>query len=176
MKKVLWRSFSSVLLVAATVVMAICAQSSAQSLEERMRTAAGAYERKDFTLAVALWKPLAEQGNAEAQTLLGAMYWQGEGVPRNHAEAARLYLLAARQGYARAQYDIGFMYGFGEGTPPPDDIQAYKWIGLALERFTVKNAERREQAIKDRATLVARMSKAQLAEAEAQIKAWRPRP
>ena len=147
------------LLVAATAVMAICAQSNAQSPEERMRTAAGAYEHKDFALAVGLWKPLAEQGNAEAQTLLGAMYWQGEGVPRDHTEAARLYLLAAQQGYGRAQYDIGFMYGFGEGTPPQDDVQAYKWIGLALERFTAKNAERRDQAVKDRATLAARMSK-----------------
>lgn len=176
MKKNSWRAFSSVLLVAATAVMAICAQSNAQSPEERLRTAAGAYEHKDFALAVGLWKPLAEQGNAEAQTLLGAMYWQGEGVPRDHAEAARLYLLAAQQGYGRAQYDIGFMYGFGEGTQPHDDVQAYKWIGLALERFTAKNAERREQAVKDRATLAARMSKAQLAEAEAQIKAWRPQP
>ena len=87
---------------------------------------------------------------------------------------ARLYLLAAQQGYARAQYDIGFMYGFGEGIPPQDDVQAYKWIGLAIDRFTVKNQERREQAIRDRATLAARMSKQQLAEAEAAIKAWRP--
>jgi len=163
-----------VLLAAATVVMAPCTHSSAQSLEESLRTAAGAYERKDFALALSLWKPLAAQGNAEAQTLLGAMYWQGEGVERDHKEAARLYLLAAQQGYARAQYDIGFMYGFGEGIPPQDDVQAYKWIGLAIDRFTVKNQERREQAIRDRATLAARMSKQQLAEAEAAIKAWRP--
>ena len=162
------------LLAAATVVMAPCTHSSAQSLEERMRTAAGAYERKDLALALSLWKPLAAQGNAEAQTLLGAMYWQGEGVERDHKEAARLYLLAAQQGYARAQYDIGFMYGFGEGIPPQDDVQAYKWIGLAIDRFTVKNQERREQAIRDRVTLAARMSKQQLAEAEAAIKAWRP--
>ena len=141
-----------------------------------MRTAAGAYERKEFALAVSIWKPLAAEGNAEAETLLGAMYWQGEGVPRDHAEAARLYLLAAGQGYARAQNDIGFMYGFGEGVPPRDDVQAYKWISLAIERYTVKNQDRRDQAIKDCATLKARMSSAQLAEAEAAIKAWQPKP
>jgi uncharacterized protein len=174
MKKYSWRAFSSVLLAAATVVMGLGAHSSAQSLEDRMRIAAGAYERKDFAQALSVWKPLAEQGNAEAQTLLGAMYWQGEGVARDHKEAARLYLLAAQQGYARAQYDIGFMYGFGEGIPPQDDVQAYKWIGLAIDRFTVKNQERREQAIKDRATLAARMSRQQLAEAEAAIKTWQP--
>ena len=36
----------------------------AQSLEERMKSAAGAYERKDFATAIAVWRPLAEAGNA----------------------------------------------------------------------------------------------------------------
>ncbi len=82
-----------------------------------MRQAAGAYERKDMATAVRIWKVWAAKGEAEAQTLLGAMYWSGEGVPRNLNEAARLYLAAARQGYARAQNNIGFMLGFGEGIP-----------------------------------------------------------
>jgi TPR repeat protein len=89
------------------LVLALLGQ--AQTPEERLRTAAGAYERKDFATAVSLWRPLANQGNAEAETLLGAMYWSGEGVARDHREAARLYLSAAQKGYARAQNDIGFM-------------------------------------------------------------------
>ncbi len=108
-----------------------------------MRTAAGAYERKDFATALAVWRPLAEQGNAEAETLLGAMYWSGEGVPRDHREAARLYLRAAQKGYARAQNDIGYMYGFGEGTPPRDNVQAFKWLSLAVHNYTSKNQARR---------------------------------
>ena len=80
------------------------------------------------------------------------MYWSGEGVPRDHKEAARLYLLAANQGYARAQNDIGFMLGFGEGIPPQDDIEAYKWLSLAVKGYTDKNRERLEQARKDLAS------------------------
>lgn len=156
----------------ALVFVAFAAQ--AQSLEERMRTAAAAYEHKDYATAVAIWRPLAEQGNAEAQTLLGAMYWSGDGLPRNHAEAAKWYLRAAQQGYARAQNDIGFMYGFGEGIPPRDDVQAYKWISLAIARYTAKNQDRLDQAIKDRATLKARMTPAQLARAEREIGDWKP--
>lgn len=175
MKKNLWSIFSSVLAAGATAAILAVGPAGAQSLEESMKTAAGAYERKEFALALSIWKPLAQQGNAEAETLLGAMYWQGEGVPRDHKEAARLYLLAAEQGYARAQNDIGFMYGFGEGIPPHDDVQAYKWISLAIERYTSKNQERRDQAVKDRATLAARMSKAQLAEAELAVKDWKPK-
>ena len=83
----------------------------------------------------------AAKGNAEAGTLLGAMYWSGEGVPRDHKEAARLYLLAADRGYARAQNNIGFMLGF-EGPPPHDDVEAYKWLTLAIQRYTAKNQDR----------------------------------
>jgi TPR repeat protein len=155
-------------------LLLVASSASAQSLEERMRTAAGAYEHKDFATAIGIWRPLAEQGNAEAETLLGAMYWSGEGVSRDHHEAAKWYQKAADQGYARAQNDLGFMYGFGEGVPPHDDVQAYKWISLAVERYTVKNQERRDQAIKDRAALEARMSKAELAEAQRQIRDWKP--
>src|SRR5262245_14809841 len=121
------------LIVLFFVVTPVAAQSS---LEADMRAAAGAYERKDMAAAVRLWKIWADKGNAEARTLLGAMYWSGEGVPRDHKQAAKLYLQAANQGYARAQNDIGFMLGFGEGVPPRDDIEAYKWISLAIAHYT----------------------------------------
>ena len=152
----------------------LAAPLAAQTLEERMRVAAGAYERRDFATAISLWRPLAGEGNAEAETLLGAMYWSGEGVPRDHKEAARLYLSAAQKGYARAQNDIGFMYGFGEGIPPRDDVQACKWLTLATTGYTAKNQERLEQARKDLATVRARMSQQQIEEAERLVRAFRP--
>lgn len=160
-----------VLLVAATASPA-----TAQSYEDQMRQAAGAYERKDMATAVRIWKAWAAKGEAEAQTLLGAMYWSGEGVPRNLNEAARLYLAAAKQGYARAQNNIGFMLGFGEGVPPRDDIEAYKWIKLAIDGYTAKNQDRLDQARKDLATLSSRMNPAQIAEAEKRVRAWKPVP
>jgi len=104
------------------------------------------------------------------------MYWSGEGVARDHREAARWYLRAAEKGYARAQNDIGFMLGFGEGIPPQDDVQAYKWLSLAIERYTAKNQARLDQAVKDRATLRARMTPAQLAQAEREVRNWKPTP
>ena len=126
--------------------------------------------------AVRIWKVWAGKGNAEARTLLGAMYWSGEGVRRDHKEAARLYLLAANQGYARAQNDIGFMLGFGEGIPPQDDIEAYKWLSLAITGYTAKNQDRLDQARKDLATLAKRMNPAQITEAERRARAFKPVP
>ena len=38
-----------------------------------------AQQRGDYTSALRLWRPLAEQGNAVAQGLLGFMYQQGQG-------------------------------------------------------------------------------------------------
>jgi uncharacterized protein len=161
---------------ALAALLLVSSSLAAQTLEADMKQAAGAYERKDMATAVHLWKIWAEKGNAEARTLLGAMYWSGEGVPRDHREAARLYLLAANQGYARAQNDIGFMLGFGEGFPPHDDVEAYKWLTLAIERYTARNEDRLAQAKKDLATLAGRMTPAQIAEAERRAKAWKPVP
>jgi TPR repeat protein len=149
---------------------------AAQTLEADMKKAAGAYEQKDMATAVRIWKVWAGKGNAEARTLLGAMYWSGEGVPRDHKEAARLYTLAANQGYARAQNDIGFMLGFGEGVPPADNVEAYKWLTLAIKGYTEKNQDRLDQARKDLATLAKRMSPAQISEAERRAKAFKPTP
>lgn len=160
----------------AALLLLVVSPLAAQDLEADMRTAAGAYERKDMATAVRLWKVWAARGNAEAQTLLGAMYWSGEGVPRDHREAARLYLEAAKQGYARAQNNIGFMLGFGEGVPPLDKVEAYKWLSLAIENYTAKNQDRLDQARKDLATLAAGMTRAQIAEAERRAKAFKPVP
>ena len=165
------KTIAAVLIALLIVASPAAAQSS---LEADLREAAAAYERKDMATAARLWKVWAAKGNAEARTLLGAMYWSGEGVPRDHKEAARLYLLAADQGYARAQNDIGFMLGF-EG-PPHDDVEAYKWLTLAIQRYTAKNQDRLDQAVKDMATLASRMSPAQIAEAEGRARAWRPKP
>ncbi|CAN5911351.1 hypothetical protein BH11PSE3_BH11PSE3_39440 [soil metagenome] len=165
-----------IIVSAVAALLFLSAPLAAQNLEADLRTAAGAYERKDMATAARLWKVWAAQGNAEARTLLGAMYWSGEGVPRDHKEAARLYLLAAHQGYARAQNDIGFMLGFGEGVPPHDDVEAYKWLSLGIAGYTAKNQDRLEQARQDLATLGKRMTPAQISEAQIRAKSFKPVP
>ena len=51
--------------------------------------AQAAHGRSDYATALRLWRPLADQGNAEAQYALGFMYARGQGVPQNNAEAAK---------------------------------------------------------------------------------------
>ena len=59
----------------------------------------------------------ADQGNADAQNNLGAMYDNGQGVPQNYAEAVKWFRLAADQGHAIAQNNLGLMYAKGQGVP-----------------------------------------------------------
>jgi len=70
----------------------------------------------DFATALKEWKPLAEQGNAEAQNNLGLMYYKGEGVVQDYKEAVKWYRLAAEQGNGDAQRNLGFMYDIGKGV------------------------------------------------------------
>ena len=73
---------------------------------------------------------LAEQGDAEAQFILGVMYSQGRGVPENDAEAVRWFRLSADQSYAAAQYNLGLLYDNGRGVPE-NDAEAVRWYRLA---------------------------------------------
>lgn len=59
--------------------------------------------------ALAVWRPLAEGGHANAQFHLGNMYDKGEGVAQNTNEAMKWYSLAASQGHQTASYRVHVM-------------------------------------------------------------------
>lgn len=79
-----------------------------------LEDAQAAFERGDYATALKLMKPLAAQGNAVAQTRLGIMYENGQGVPQDYDKAVKWYRLAATQGYATAQSNLGGMYLNGQ--------------------------------------------------------------
>ncbi|MEE8226144.1 MAG: hypothetical protein V3R30_04955 [Kiloniellales bacterium] len=51
-----------------------------------------AYQRDDYATALEEWRPLAEQGLAEAQADLAVMYLNGQGVPQDYARAMKGYM------------------------------------------------------------------------------------
>ena len=57
----------------------------------------------------------AGHSDARAQTILAKIAENGEGVPQDFKEAARLYSEAAGQRYPLAEYSLGVMYSWGEG-------------------------------------------------------------
>jgi hypothetical protein len=98
-----------------------------------LEDAVAAYRRGDYATALGLWHALAEQGDAEAQFHLGDMYDNGQGVPRNDAEAIKWYRKAAEQGDAVAQFNLGIMYTKGEGVPQ-NDGEAAHWYRRAADQ------------------------------------------
>ena len=83
-----------------------------------------------------LLRPLVDQGNAGAQDILGTMYFVGQGVPQDRAEAIKLYRLAAEQGNAHAQDSLGFAYLDGVEVQQ-DYAQAAKWYSKAADQGNI---------------------------------------
>ena len=65
-----------------------------------------AYNRGDYLPAIRLFRPLAENGNPKAQSVIGAMYRKGEGVARNSLRAFMWFSLAAARGDAKAKAEL----------------------------------------------------------------------
>jgi uncharacterized protein len=76
---------------------------------------------------------LAEQGDAEAQFVLGGWYYVGRGVPQDYSEATLWFRKAADQGYAQAQHALGRLYYKGHGVPQ-DYTQAAAWYRKAADQ------------------------------------------
>ena len=103
------------------------------SAEEMAERGLKRQEAGDDTEAVRWYRLAAEQGNAEAQSNLGVMYGNGQGVGQDDAEAVRWYRLAAEQGHAHAQNNLGFMYRDGRGVGQ-DYAEAARLYRLAAEQ------------------------------------------
>jgi uncharacterized protein len=77
---------------------------------------AAAYDRADYATARRLWLPLAEGGNADAQTMLGIIYEEGQGVSQDYAAAVTWYRRAADQGHPDALFYLACMHDLGKGV------------------------------------------------------------
>ena len=78
-----------------------------------------------------------------------------------------IYRVGAEKGDASAQFSLGFMYELGQGVPQ-DYVQAYMWFNLAAAQGTRGAAEWREH-------IAARMTPAQIAEAQKLASEWKPK-
>lgn len=107
------------------------------------RDGVSAYNKKDFSRALALWLPLAEQDNALAQTLIGSMYAYGEGTGRDDVQAVKWYTRAATLGSAQAQYNLGIMYEQGFGVDKDLD-EARRWLQAAAAQGREEARQRLE--------------------------------
>ncbi len=73
----------------------------------------------------------AEKGDAEAQSNLGAMYYDGNGVTQDFAKALEWHTKAADQGDTNSQFALAKMYFFGRGAPK-NNVLAHMWFTIVL--------------------------------------------
>lgn len=92
-----------------------------------------AFLRGEYEIALRLWRPLAESGDAKAQHLVARLYANGQGVTRDRTEALKWYRKAAEQGDAEAQFDLSVIYDDGLGIPR-DFTEAVKWYRRAADQ------------------------------------------
>jgi hypothetical protein len=159
-----------------------------------------AYNRGDYATALREFRPLAEQGLAEAQYNLGNMYRTGWGVPQDYAEAERWYRRAVEQGNASAQFNLGVMY---YNSLPQDYTEAAKWFRKAANQgnadaqyhlgaiydngygvpqdyvqahmwYSLAEAQGRTAAAWNQGRVAKLMTSAQIAEAQRLAREWTP--
>ncbi len=163
---------------------------------------ANAYNARNYELALKEITPLAKAGNADAQHLLGLMYYMGRGVKRDYPQALAWHRKAALQGKADAQYVVGAMYYTGNSVPQ-DQKQAVSWFRKAAEQghaeaqhalglmyryhvagmpqdvvlaymlWNLASAGGNMNAIEQRASIARQMTQEQIEEAQAMSRAWR---
>lgn len=101
-----------------------------------------------------IWKMWAAKGEPRGADPAGRHVLERERACRAIRTKRQDSILPLPSRAMRVRINIGFMLGFGEGVPPRDDIEAYKWIKLAIDGYTAKNQDRLDQARKGPGDLV----------------------
>ncbi len=101
------------------------------------------------------------------------MYRNSQGVPQDYKQALSWYRKAAEQGNAVAQNNLGNMYSSSQGVPQ-DYVQAHLWSNLAAAGFSAAMVDMRNEAADNRDRIAAKMTPAQIAEAQRLAREWKP--
>lgn len=123
-------------LLAASALLSIDAQASTGS-----ETARRDYDRGNYAAALQTLQPLADTGDASAQVLLGTMFANGQGMPKDDAQADAWFWKAAIAGNAEAQLALSAAYADGRGVAQNDDLANY-WKWKAATNFTATRKEK----------------------------------
>ncbi len=95
-----------------------------------------AYQSGDYATAIREFQPLAEQGNIDAQVILGHMFEEGYGVDKNLKSAIFWYKNAAEQGDSDAQRFLGEMFAEGLGVTKDLNKSHYWYYTCARQKNT----------------------------------------
>ncbi len=124
---------------AGALIFMLCALIPTAALSGPYEDAAKASRAKEYSKAVALFRPLAEADNDDAQWYMGTFYRKGQGVEKSYEKAFYWYDRSARNGDVDSQYELAKLYYFGDGTPK-DHKAAFTWYLAAAKQGHKKAA------------------------------------
>ena len=132
-------------ILSAVVIGALLHTSAASPVpSEQLSDGISAFEMQEYDKAMALIKPLAEQGEPEAQYFMGTFYWYGSGVTRSTPIAQKWFTkaysswkFAAESGDANAMVEVSRMLNSGLGVER-DVAEALRWIHQAANSDAVQ--------------------------------------
>jgi TPR repeat protein len=111
----------------------------------------------NFAEAYCIMKPLADDGDAEAQYNIGWMYFNGYGLAINDNLALKWWQQASDQGYVDATFSMAMLYSLGEGQVKKDMGRAVDLYLIAADaghedaQLIIKSMlQRNDRAIRDR--------------------------
>ena len=142
------------------------------------------YKQWNYQIAAKFWKPLAKEGDCDAQYALGLLYFEGLGVGQSYDKAIDLWTRSADQGQAQAQISLGIVYsrsslpytsldcrrGCGQGKDP---LKAYRWFGIAGEIGSPHEMQVAQDSLKK---IVVEMTPEQIKEGDVLVDSWKPDP
>ena len=160
--------------------------------------------RRDYATAAMWLRRSATKDYPAAAHDLGRLYFEGLGVTQDKGEAIKWYAAAAKMNFLPARYELAsvlldsnigdrqqaieHLKSSAQGGYAPaqrrlaqlylhdpdfafDPVAAYKWIYLAMRAWP---AETRTTIVREKIDIGRYLSTAQMTQAMAQIRAWRP--
>jgi len=116
-------------LAASIWLASLAAPLSAPLSAQSVKAGIDAWQKADYSAAVAIWRPLAEKGDADAQFNLGQAYRLGRGVPIDIGAAQLWFERAAARGHLDAQTTLGLLL-FQNGN----HTGAVRWLKAASDK------------------------------------------
>jgi TPR repeat protein len=104
---------------------------------DNLQQANNLFIQNKFAEALPPYQKLAEQNNAQAQTILGYMHETGKGVQVDYSQSIYLFRKAAEQGDSEAQYRLGSMYKTGRGIAQDNDQAVYWYQKSAIQGYAI---------------------------------------
>jgi uncharacterized protein len=111
----------------------------AKTLQSGEDAAYEAFDRGRYLTALELAAKAAAQSDPQAHTLIGRIYADGDGVPRNAALAAQWYARGAELGDAQAMFAYGLQLAEGQGVEKNLNAAAEMFEAAAVRRHPIAN-------------------------------------